>query len=188
MTPVTSQSPLRLHIVGASGAGTTTLGQALAAPLSLTHLDTDHYYWVPTQPPFVQKREVAVRHDMLFADLQTHPRLVLSGSVVGWGSDIEDAFDLIVFLTLDGSIRMERLRARELARYGRVDEEFVQWAGLYDDGPPEGRSLAKHEAWLAARTCPLLRLAGDLSVDARVQRVIERVRALEQETASQVKY
>lgn len=35
---------------------------------------------------------------------------MLSGSIVGWGGLVEDAFDLIVFLQLDAAIRVERLR------------------------------------------------------------------------------
>lgn len=43
----------------------------------------------------------------------------------------------------------------------------------YDAGPPEGRSLAKHTAWLAARRCPVLRLEGDQSTAERVGRVLQ---------------
>jgi len=39
-------------------------------------------------------------------------------------------------------------------------EEFVEWASHYDAGDREGRSLAKHQAWLAALPCPVLRLDG----------------------------
>ena len=42
----------RIHIMGASGAGVTTLGRALADTLGLPHHDTDDYYWRPTDPPY----------------------------------------------------------------------------------------------------------------------------------------
>jgi hypothetical protein len=35
----------RIHILGASGSGTTTLGHALAARLQCPHFDTDAYFW-----------------------------------------------------------------------------------------------------------------------------------------------
>jgi adenylate kinase family enzyme len=38
----------RLHILGASGSGTTTLGKAIANELAAPHFDTDDYYWLPT--------------------------------------------------------------------------------------------------------------------------------------------
>jgi uridine kinase len=162
---------VRIHITGASGSGTTTLGGALAQALGCAHLDTDDYYWLPTKPPFQHKREVAERVALLTRDLQ--PRdVVLSGSIGSWGAEVEDAFDLIVFLYLPVEIRLARLRQRELERYGAADPAFLEWASLYDTGPPEGRSLAKHDAWLAARKCPVLRLEGDLSVAQRVARVL----------------
>ena len=38
----------RIHILGASGSGTTTLGRALAERLQCRHFDTDDYFWLPT--------------------------------------------------------------------------------------------------------------------------------------------
>jgi hypothetical protein len=146
--------PLRIHITGASGAGVSTLGAALAAEIDAVHLEADAYYWLPTTPPFQHKRAPAERLAQLLADQAAHPRTVLAGSVVGWGAELEDGFDLVVFLYLDAALRIERLRTREIARLGHADPAFLEWAALYDAGPPEGRSLAKHRAWLAARRCP----------------------------------
>jgi len=77
----------------------------------------------------------------------------------------------VVFLIAPKELRLRRLRAREARHFGadavapggcrnRETEEFVEWASHYDDGDREGRSLAKHQAWLAALPCPALRLDG----------------------------
>jgi uridine kinase len=158
---------LRVLITGASGSGTTTLAAALAAQLPAVHLDADDFFWLPTDPPFTHQRDRAQRI-ALFADALRAPRVVASGSVMGWGAEIEDAFDRIVFLRLDTAIRIARLTERELRARGRVAPAFLAWAAQYDAGPPTGRSLATHEAWLAARRCPVIRLEGDLSVEARL--------------------
>jgi adenylate kinase family enzyme len=169
---------MKVHITGASGSGTTTLGQALAQALSSRHLDADHYYWLPTTPPYQQKRVQADRLALLHADMQSAPGVVVSGSVVGWGQEIEDAFDLIVFLYLPATLRIERLRQREIASYGVVNPEFLAWAAQYDEGPAEGRSLAKHKTWLAQRTCPVLHLERDISVQQRLTQVIDAINHL----------
>jgi hypothetical protein len=68
-------------------------------------------------------------------------------------------------------LRLQRLRTREATHFGadavapggwrhQETEEFVEWASRYDVGDREGRSLAKHQAWLAALPCPILRLDG----------------------------
>ena len=59
----------RIHILGASGSGTTTLGRALAERLQGPHFDTDDYFWLPTDPPYTQRRERTERQRLLMDDL-----------------------------------------------------------------------------------------------------------------------
>lgn len=159
-------------ITGASGSGTSTLGAVLARELGIAHLDADDYYWLPTVPPFTTKRDPAERLSSVLRDVREKRSAVLAGSVMEWGVELENAFDLIVFLYVEAAIRVERLRARELERFGMTDPEFLEWAAQYDEGAMSGRSLPRHRAWLAARTCPVLELRGDLSVDERVKAVV----------------
>ena len=62
----------RIHVTGASGSGTTTLGAALAARLHCPHFDADDYFWLPTDPPYEQKRDPALRNASLIRDLSAH--------------------------------------------------------------------------------------------------------------------
>jgi adenylate kinase family enzyme len=74
----------RIHITGASGSGVTTLGAALAARLGAAHLDTDFFYWKPTDPPFTVKRETADRPARVVAAMDAAPAgRILSGSLDG---------------------------------------------------------------------------------------------------------
>ena len=41
-----------IHIFGASGSGTTTLGRAIHETFRHAHLDTDNYFWISTDPPY----------------------------------------------------------------------------------------------------------------------------------------
>ncbi|MFY7961810.1 MAG: AAA family ATPase [Elsteraceae bacterium] len=158
----------RIHILGASGSGATTLGEALASELSLPHEDTDRYFWKPTDPPFTEFRPVEERMALLLPRLPENGDWILSGCACNWGGPLEPRYSLVVFLKLDPALRMERLRRRELSRYGaRIEpggdleagsRQFLDWAASYDQGGLDQRSLALHESWLAARTCPVLRL------------------------------
>ena len=51
----------RIHIMGASGSGVTSLGRALANSLAMPHHDTDDYFWRPTIPPYREMREAGER-------------------------------------------------------------------------------------------------------------------------------
>jgi hypothetical protein len=66
-----------------------------------------------------------------------------------------------------------RLRAREEARFGQVSPAFLQWAEQYDYGQPEGRSLAKHDAWLSLLSCPVIRQVSELSVPEQIARATQ---------------
>jgi hypothetical protein len=90
---------------------------------------------------------------------------------MGWGTEIEDAFSIIVFLYVPAEVRLRRLQHREVQRFGKADPAFLTWAAQYDAGPSEGRSLAKHNAWLAQRRCTVLRLSGEASVESLVAEV-----------------
>ncbi|MFN3764763.1 MAG: hypothetical protein ACK4R3_04250 [Aliihoeflea sp.] len=74
-----------LHITGPAGAGTTTLGAALGAALSIRHLDTDTFFWLPTDPPFTDIRPIAIRQELLAGAMADAGSWVLSGSAMGWG-------------------------------------------------------------------------------------------------------
>ena len=161
----------RIHITGASGAGVTSLGRALADALAISHHDTDDYYWLPTTPPYREMREFADRLRLMREVFLDQPDWVLSGSFDVWGSPIVPFFDLVIFLYVPTAIRLNRLRARESRRFGadsvgpggwmhQQAEEFIEWASHYDDGTREGRNLARHQAWLAALPCRVLRLDG----------------------------
>ena len=58
---------MRVHVVGASGSGTTTLGRALAVRLGCPFFDTDDYIWLPSEPPFQHIRERGERQARLGA-------------------------------------------------------------------------------------------------------------------------
>jgi cytidylate kinase len=107
----------RIHIFGASASGTTTLGAAVAARLGLAHLDTDHFFWLPTEPPFTAQRPAPERVAMLRAAVDAASRgWTLSGSLMGWGDGFVAEFDLAVFIFTAPELRLPRLLERERRR------------------------------------------------------------------------
>ncbi len=156
---------VHIHIMGASGSGTTSLGLALAGRLGIRHLDTDDFFWLPTDPPYTTRRDADERTALLLSQALPDKGWVLSGSGLKWAMAVEPLYDLIVFLRIDPEIRMQRIRLREAARYGdRIkpggdmaakSAEFLDWAASYDNAGPERRSLAAHEQWLLTQSAPV---------------------------------
>ena len=155
-----------VHIFGASGSGTTTLGRMLAAENGWKHLDADDYYWLPTDPPFREKRPVQERVALMRHDMDEAKNVVISGSLVGWGDGLIPCFTLCVRTVVEPSARLERLYQRELARFGErilpggdmyeANQEFLRWARGYEDGPLTTRSRARHDQWQQMLRCPCI--------------------------------
>ncbi|PJJ79623.1 AAA family ATPase [Mucilaginibacter auburnensis] len=173
---------MKIHIMGASCAGSTTLGNTLAKRLGYTYLDTDAYYFVPSEIPFSVKREPTERIAMMKTDFEGNENVIVGGSLVSWGDDWFSKFDLVVFLYLPHDIRMARLHAREVERYGdkifndpyraMQYQQFTAWAKGYDDNTTNGRNLGVHLDWLSKVTCPVLKIEGDTTVEERIERVM----------------
>jgi len=174
--------PNRIHIFGASGSGTTTLATALAAKHGHRHFDTDDFYWLPTDPPYQHKRPPAVRLTLLRSTVGHSASWVISGSLCGWGDLLIPEFELVVFLLVPSQVRLARLRAREIERYGheaiavggklhQTHVEFLNWAERYDTGGLEMRSRTLHEAWLARLPGAVLRLENNQSVTDQLAQV-----------------
>lgn len=179
----------RIHILGASGSGTTTLAAKLSEIMDFKHLDTDNYYWKETIPKYEKSRPIKERIELLTYEFKKFDRWILSGSLCGWGDVLTPHFDLVVFLNLPSEIRMKRLVQREKDRYGDKIEkgqpmykkhiEFIKWASKYDDGDENIRSLHLHNKWLESINCDVLRIEEDISLYAKVKRVMAYINDLE---------
>ncbi|MES2774888.1 MAG: adenylate kinase [Bacteroidota bacterium] len=175
---------MKIHILGASGSGVTTLGQVLADKLEVPYFDADSFYWEKSDPPFTVKRKPADRNAMLATALTRAEHWVLGGSALNWGDKLLPEFDLVVFLWLPPATRIKRLEQREIERYGDIiftDParnkqylDFMDWARDYDhDTGVAKRTLNLHESWLSSIDCPVLRIEGDFSVEKRMELVLE---------------
>ncbi len=176
---------MKLHIFGASGSGVTTTGLALAEVLNIPYFDSDFYFWEQTEIHYSVRRDPAVRNKLLEGDTQDHASWIVGGSLLDWESIVCDQFTLAVFLWIPQSIRIERLKARELQRYGAVIHtdaqrnkkfnDFLTWASGYDSGLARGRTLHAHERWMSTLRCNVFQLRGDMTPECRVQHILSYV-------------
>jgi adenylate kinase family enzyme len=175
----------RIHILGAAGSGTSTLGCALARRLGVPHTDSDSLYWLPTDPPYTTVRPAEQRLALLLRTLPVAGHWVFSGAATKWAAPLEPHCDLVVFLRLDPALRMARLRRREAARFGaRIlpggdmaanSAAFIAWAEAYDTTGSLNRSLLTDEAWLVDQPAPVLRLDTKAPVEDLVAAVLTRL-------------
>lgn len=159
-----------IHILGASGSGTSTLGKEIEDKLNYTQLDVDDYFWMPTDPPFIEKRKREERIKLLMNDILKTKKCVLTGSLCGWGDIFIPFFDLIIEIETPTEKRIERIEKREYERFGnrilpggdmhKAHLEFVEWSKCYDTADISIRSKALHNLWLEDINCKKIVIDG----------------------------
>lgn len=164
-----------IHIYGASGSGTSTIGKLIANKLGYFFMDTDDYFWELTNPPYTTKRKVSDRIALMKKDIAKYDGVVISGSLVDWGDELIPLFTLVIRLETDTAIRIDRLKRREYEHFGnRIEpggdmyenhQKFIDWAASYDSGGLDMRSKAKHDEWQKKLQCHQILLDGSLPVE-----------------------
>lgn len=172
---------MKIMIMGASGAGATTLGNHFVKNNTrFLHLDSDDYFWEKTDPPFQEARISDERNLLFETDFYSQENVVVTGSIFRWKTNYKDLFDLVVLLYIPQKIRLQRLAEREISRYGNkilFDEKlnakykaFLAWAAEYDlEENTTSRSFKQQKQWLTEVECTTLFLDGDLTVKERLE-------------------
>lgn len=170
-----------IHIFGASGSGTSTLGKMIRDKKGYFWMDTDDYFWLPTNPPYTRKRDVNERLVLIKRIFSKWDKIVISGSLTDWGDELIPYFTLAVRIETPTDIRMERLRQRERTRFGsRIDVggdmyehhlEFIEWAAAYDTGGIDMRSKVKHDEWQKLLMCRVIEVDGSRKLEENFENI-----------------
>ncbi len=176
---------MKIHLLGPSCSGTSTLGELIAKKYNIPWYDTDEIFWIKTNPPFTTKREMNERIKLLEEIFAQNESLVLSGSAMQWGDFIKNHLDLIIYKYVEQEIRIKRLLVREKNRYGDrinfgndmylIHKEFVEWNKKYETGEMEMRSRKSELAWISDIKCKLIKLEQDKSSEEELEIVSKEI-------------
>jgi adenylate kinase family enzyme len=186
---------MKIHLLGPSCSGTSTLGKLIAEKYKIPWYDTDDIFWIKSDPPFTQKREKDQRIKLLIEIFEKNNSLVLSGSAMKWGDFIKDHLDIIIYKYVEQEIRIKRLVEREKNRYGNriependmyeIHKEFVEWNKKYETGDMEMRSRQSELAWLNEAKCKIIKLEEDKAPEEELKIVSEEINKITNEKAKQ---
>lgn len=174
-----------VHIYGASGSGTSTLGKYICDNTGYYFMDTDDYFWLPTNPPYNTKRCASERIRLMKEDIERHDNVVISGSLTDWGDELIPLFTLAIRIETETAIRLERIKAREQKNFGsRIDIggdmysahiNFLDWAAAYDEGGVDIRSKRKHDIWQKQLLCPFIVLDGSIPTEKNFEMIKDKL-------------
>ncbi|QHQ61684.1 shikimate kinase [Anaerocolumna sedimenticola] len=170
-------------IFGSPGSGTTSLGRKVAKQLGFQHFDLDDYLWRWDTPiPFTVTRPREERIKLLLDDISKFSHFVMSGSMDSYNAPFVPLFDLAVLVSAPVKTRVERVKARELARFGErmlpggdmfeTHKNFLDGVRRYDtDGSPCRRV---HEQWASTLPCPVLYMDGTVTIEENAGHIVEQ--------------
>ena len=157
-------------IFGAPGSGQTTIGKALAQDINAQHLDLDDYHWRwDTAIPYTVFRSAEERTQHLLADVSKHPYFVMSGNMWSIRKSFEHLFDLAAFVAVPAEVRAERIRNRELKRWGSrilpggdmyeanaiYSQDYLERVNEYENDQAQ-----QHKQWIKELPCPVVYIDG----------------------------
>jgi len=176
---------MKIHLLGPSCSGTSTLGKLITKKYNIPWFDTDEIFWIKTNPPFTAKRKTNERIKLLEDIIKENNSLVLSGSALQWGDFIKNHMDIIILKYTDQENRIKRLIAREKERYGnRIDpgndmyethKEFIEWNKKYETGGMGMRSRESELAWISDAKCKILKLENNDPPEEELKIVSEEI-------------
>ena len=157
------------------------MGRKISEELGYKFMDTDDYYWLPSDPPYTVKRSKEERLALMKKDILEADHVVISGSLVDWGDELIPLFTLAIRLVTDTEVRIKRLKLREKQKSGdRIlpggdmyvhHMEFLAWARAYDTGSVDMRSRANHDAWQKLLRCRQIVLNGADDLDENFRKI-----------------
>ena len=161
-------------IIGLNGSGKSTVCRELARRLNYKLMDVEDYFFVESKIPYTISRTRAEVQKMLLDDIEKYQNYVLCSVNCNWDSKITDTLRMAVLLTAPLEVRMERVKQRELTRFG---ERVLEGGDLYESQKKfydfvASRSEQEVREKASLLSCPILEIEATLSVEEIVGRII----------------
>ena len=156
-----------IHVMGASGSGTSTIGEFLGNALGFDVIESDFYKWEQTVPEFQIMRPIEESNALLMERINSSKNLVITGSLHS-NPITHKHINLIIYLQCPTWIRIRRIKKRDvevgrnsLEAEGEVKENFLwflNFAKNYDKLGTDMRSKASQEMVIKSCNAPVIRI------------------------------
>ncbi|MGI6336663.1 MAG: AAA family ATPase [Eubacteriales bacterium] len=152
--------PHGIIIFGANGSGKTTIGRELARILGFKHIDHEDYAFHKSDIPYTNPRTEDECIELMLTDIEKYGSFVLSAVTGDFGDEIVPLYDLAVYLNAPHGLRMERIKQREIDRFG---DRVLEGGDMFERQQEfhsfvTARNLARIEKWAETLNCPVIQI------------------------------
>lgn len=153
--------------MGLNGSGKSTVCRALADLLNYKRMDVEDYYFLDSDIPYTNSRTQEEVKKLLFDDIKTCHNYVLSSVGCNWGSEIVSTFKFAILLYAPLQVRLERIRHREIIRFG---DRVLEGGDMYESQKQFhdmviSRSAEDIKQQAYGLNCPVLEINATLPVE-----------------------
>lgn len=174
-----------IHVMGASGSGTSSLGEFLAQKLGFNLIESDYYKWEQTDPPFQIMRSVDESNRLLMEEINKGENLIITGSL--HANPVTFPYiDLIIYLTCPTKERLKRVQNRDVAlgrnsleAEGKVRENFLGFLELaknYNKKDLTCRSKASQKYVIKQSGVPVIKISTNQKVDKVRSKILKKIK------------
>ena len=172
-----------IHIMGASGSGTSTIGEYLSKKLGFDIIESDFYKWKQTIPEFQVMRPIEESNRLLLAKINGAKNLIITGSLHS-NPDTFKYIDLILYLKCPTKVRIKRILQRDeekgrfsLKQEGKVKENFIFFLNLaknYNKLGKDIRSKASQKMVIDSSNAPVIVIKTNKNIDKLHNQIIKK--------------
>lgn len=162
-------------IIGLNGSGKSTVCRELAQRLNYKRMDVEDYYFPESEIPYAVSRTREEVEQMIIEDINKYKNYVLCSVNCNWNANIMDTFRLAVLLSAPLEIRMERIKQREVLRFG---ERVLEGGDMYESQKRfhdfvASRSAEDVKKKTGILNCPILEIDATLPVGDIVENIYD---------------
>ena len=171
-----------IHVMGASGSGTSTIGGLLGKTLDFDVIESDFYKWKQTIPEFQIMRPIEESNALLMERITSSKNLIITGSLHS-NPITHKHIDLIIYLHCPTWLRIRRIKQRDIATgrnslqaEGEVRENFLwflNFAKNYNKLGSDIRSKASQEMVMKSCNVPVINIKTNRSMK-HIERVLTK--------------
>lgn len=170
-----------IMLIGLNGSGKSTVCRELADRLNYKRMDVEDYYFTGSEIPYASSRTKDEVERLMLEEIHRYGSYVMASVKCNWSEQLLATCKLAVVLSAPREVRMERIRQREIERFG---DRVLEDGDMYESQMrfrdfAMSRSEDEVNKYLHLLSCPVIEIDSTKPVKAITDEICEYLRTEE---------